>query len=72
VWLGSYQIRRHTLCGRAKGKMGSVCSCATIQKDHVPSVGGRWAIQSQWVVVQISRTITYKLQDGVSAWLGSY
>jgi hypothetical protein len=38
-----------------------VCGSAAIRKNHVPTVGGQWKIQSQCVVLQLSRKITYIL-----------
>jgi hypothetical protein len=39
----------------------SMCYLATIQRDHVQAVVGRWEIPSQWVVLQLFSEITYFL-----------
>src|SRR5258707_917718 len=62
--LCSYRARSRTFCGRAIGETESVRGCAAIEQDHVHSVGGRWARRSQFVVVQRSGKITYKLWAG--------
>ena len=88
LWVGSgrdgvsaslynYQARSRTSYKRAMGETESVPGCAGIEKDHVLSVGGRWARWSQCVVVQKPNKITYPLwvddgRDGVSAWMCSH
>ena len=64
AWLCSDQGISRTNCVRGMGKTESVGSCAGIEQDHVPSVGGGRAIRSQCVIVQRSRNITYKLWAG--------
>jgi hypothetical protein len=54
-----------------------VCGSAAIQKNHMPTVGKQWKIQSQCVFLQLSRKITYPLWAGngryrVSVWFCSY
>jgi hypothetical protein len=62
--VGATELRSPTDCERAMGDTESVDCLAAIQQDHVQSVGGRWEIQSQCVVLQLSSQITYPLWVG--------
>ena len=77
AWLYNYQARSRTSYKRAMGETESVPGCAGIEKDHVLSVGGRWARWSQCLAEHASRKITYPLwvddgRDGVRVWLCSF
>jgi hypothetical protein len=73
----SYPARSRTGYGQAMGNAESVHGSVAIQQDHLPAVGGRWAIHIQCVALQLSSKITYSLwvgdrRDGVSMWFCSY